>query len=41
MNKFDPDLCRAELNNLQAPTREGFVVVEWGGMNLTGPAMSR
>lgn len=41
MNKFEPELCRAELNDLQASTREGFVVVEWGGMNLNGSAMTR
>lgn len=41
VNTFDPELCRAELNDLQAPTREGFVVVEWGGMNLNEPAMTR
>ena len=26
----------AKLTFLQAPAREGFVAVEWGGMNLNG-----
>lgn len=41
ISTFDPKLSRAELDDLQKPTRKGFVAVEWGGMNLNGFAMTR
>ncbi|CAN0006908.1 unnamed protein product [Ascophyllum nodosum] len=35
-NTYEAREVCAELSNLQAPAREGFVAVEWGGMNLNG-----
>lgn len=33
---YDAELDAAEVEDLQAPARKGFVAVEWGGMNLNG-----
>lgn len=34
LEAYDAQLDTAELGQLDAPPRDGFVVVEWGGMNL-------
>lgn len=36
MNVYDAELDTAKVEELQAPGRNGFVAVEWGGMNLDG-----
>ncbi len=36
VKSYDAELDTAKLEELQAPAREGFVAVEWGGMNLNG-----
>lgn len=36
MKTYDAQLGTAEMNDLHAPAREGFVAVDWGGMNLKG-----
>lgn len=36
MKDFDARFDTAKVEELQAPIREGFVAVEWGGMNLNG-----
>ncbi|CAM9964639.1 unnamed protein product [Sphacelaria rigidula] len=38
LDAYDAELDTAKVDELQAPARKGFVVVEWGGMNLNGVA---
>lgn len=33
---YDTELDTAEIEELRAPARKGFVAVEWGGMDLNG-----
>lgn len=33
---YDKGLDTAKVDDMIAPTRKGFVAVEWGGMNLNG-----
>ncbi|CBJ27129.1 conserved unknown protein [Ectocarpus siliculosus] len=33
---YDAELDTAKIEELRSPAREGFVAVEWGGMNLNG-----
>lgn len=34
LRKYDVNMDTAELANLNSPSRQGFVAVEWGGMSL-------
>ncbi|CAM9767413.1 unnamed protein product [Ectocarpus fasciculatus] len=36
VDAYDAKLDTAKIEELQAPAREGFVAVEWGGMDLNG-----
>ena len=36
VDAYDAELDTAEVEELRAPARKGFVAVEWGGMNLNG-----
>ena len=36
IDEFNRGLDTAEMEDLRAPARKGFVAVEWGGMNLNG-----